>query len=164
MNDRCAAGTGRFLEGVARTLGMTLEDIGAATLADGAACEISRCVIFAETEIIGLVHRGTPREAVLQGAFRSVARKAAGLAYGVGIRDVVVLTGGGARYSGLKAAFQMLTGHQIIVPDQPPSPVPWGAAVMRAPGNTKGAASATGGRNKDDHGRTTKQCCADTGR
>ena len=96
---------------------MTLEDIGAVMIVDGPACEISAmCAVFAETEIIGLVHRGTPREAVLQGAFRSVARKAAGLAYGVGIRDVVVLTGGVARYSGLKAAFQMLTGHQIIVP------------------------------------------------
>jgi len=71
MNDRCAAGTGRFVEAVARSLNMDVEETGAVGLRARQASAISSmCAVFAETEIIGLLHQGVPAGEVLKGVFR----------------------------------------------------------------------------------------------
>lgn len=166
MNDRCAAGTGRFLEGVARSLKMSLDEIARAGLSEERPCEISAmCAVFAETEIIGLIHKGMSREAVLQGAFRSVARKVLGMAQRVGIRDVVVLTGGVGRNAGIAAALRALTGHEVVVPANPQYTGALGAAILAARrAGQKEFTPAGHGEHKEDHGRPTRQCCADSGR
>jgi (R)-2-hydroxyacyl-CoA dehydratese activating ATPase len=131
MNDRCAAGTGRFLETVARTLAIPVEDTGTLALSTSAFCEItSMCAVFAETEIVGLLHQGIAPSAILNGVFQSVARRVIGMAGRIGWEDDVVFTGGVAHNSGVAAALQALTGRIIFVPDEPEFTGALGAALL----------------------------------
>lgn len=131
MNDRCAAGTGRFLETVARTLSIPVEDTGALALSTPAICEItSMCAVFAETEIVGLLHQGVSASAILNGVFQSVARRVIGMAGKIGWEDDVVFTGGVARNPGVAAALQSVTGRAILVPDDPEFTGALGAALL----------------------------------
>jgi predicted CoA-substrate-specific enzyme activase len=95
MNDKCAAGTGRFLEVMSRILEVNIEDL--ADLAASAQHEImisNTCTVFAESEVISQLSSGTPREDVAKGIVKSVVGRVAGLAKRVGIRSEVVMTGG----------------------------------------------------------------------
>ena len=99
MNDRCAAGTGKFLEIMAHRLGWSLDAFPAAarTGADGVAIS-SMCAVFAESEVIGLLNRGCRREDVARAVHTSIARRIAGMFSRAGgnARDEVLFTGGGA--------------------------------------------------------------------
>lgn len=133
MNDRCAAGTGRFVEAVARSLNMDVEETGAVALrAQQASAISSMCAVFAETEIIGLVHRGVPAGEVLRGVFDSVARRVIGMAGRIGVADPVVFTGGVARNAGIARALETVTGHPVIVPEEPEYTGAHGAAILAA--------------------------------
>ncbi len=134
MNDRCAAGTGRFIEIVAKTLGIPLEETGSAALRTAESCEISSmCAVFAESEIIGLLHRGTPRETILRGVFRSVARRTLGMSGKVPLKDDVVFTGGVALNAGVLAALEQESGKKgIKVPPNPQITGALGAAIIAA--------------------------------
>jgi len=135
MNDRCAAGTGRFLETVARTLAIPLEETGALALSTSAFCEItSMCAVFAETEIIGLLHQGFSASSILNGVFQSVARRVIGMAGRIGWENDVVFTGGVARNPGVAAALQSVTGRTILVPDDPEFTGALGAALLALDG------------------------------
>lgn len=135
MNDRCAAGTGRFLEAVARTLSIHLEESGALALSTSAFCEItSMCAVFAETEIVGLLHQGISASAILNGVFQSVARRVLGMAGRVGLEDDVVFTGGVALNPGVAAALQSITGRTIHVPPDPEFTGALGAALLAQDG------------------------------
>ncbi len=106
MNDRCAAGTGRFLELVAVHLEADLSDLEPvlAAAADLAPVTISSmCVVFAETEIVGLLASGVPAPAIMVGVQRAVAERVAAMA-GRLLRDPVVLTGGVALIPGMDRA------------------------------------------------------------
>ncbi len=95
MNDRCAAGSGRFLEVAARILGTDVD--GLSDLAGRASAESevsSMCVVFAESEVIGMLARGIAREDIAAGILRSIARRVAGLAERIGVRPPVAFTGG----------------------------------------------------------------------
>lgn len=106
MNDRCAAGTGRFLELVAVHLEVDLGDLGP-VLEAAASCDpvtiSSMCVVFAETEIVGLLASGVPAPAIMIGVQRAVAERIAAMA-GRLLRDPVVLTGGVALIAGMDQA------------------------------------------------------------
>lgn len=78
MNDKCAAGTGRFLQVLSDILGMELAELGEAAGRGKPAAISSMCAVFAETEIIGLLARGTPPADIAAGVFRSIARRYAG--------------------------------------------------------------------------------------
>ncbi len=131
MNDRCAAGTGRFLETVARTLSVPVEDTGRLALSTTAICEItSMCAVFAETEIVGLLHQGISASSILNGVFQSVARRVIGMAGRLGWEDQVIFTGGVARNPGVVAALQSVTGRTILVPDDPEFTGALGAALL----------------------------------
>jgi predicted CoA-substrate-specific enzyme activase len=133
MNDRCAAGTGRFVETVARCLNMDVEETGSAGLRARQACAISSmCAVFAETEIIGLLHQGVPVEEVLRGVFDAVARRVIGMAGRIGLTDPVVFTGGVARNVGIVQALERVTGHMMHVPDEPEFTGALGAALLAA--------------------------------
>ena len=95
MNDKCAAGTGRFLDVMSRVLEVdvsALADLGAQ--AEQEASISSTCTVFAESEVISQMARGTRREDVAAGVIRSVVRRVVGLANRVGIQPQVVMTGG----------------------------------------------------------------------
>lgn len=132
MNDRCAAGTGKFIEIVAHTLRIPLEETGRAVLGVREICEISSmCAVFAESEIIGLLHKGVAREVILRGVFRSVARRTLGMSGKVGLRNDIIFTGGVAKNAGVIQALTQETGnHNIIVPPEPQITGALGAAII----------------------------------
>jgi predicted CoA-substrate-specific enzyme activase len=131
MNDRCAAGTGRFIETVARTLNIPVEETGILGLQADTACEISSmCAVFAESEIVGLLHQGKSPGAVLRGVFNSVARRMLGMAGRIGVREEIVFTGGVARNRGVLKALQEIIGHEIRVPSEPQFTGALGAAIL----------------------------------
>ncbi len=95
MNDKCAAGTGRFLGAAARALDIPLEALGATALKGEKAVRISTtCTVFAESEVLGWLGRGKKIEDVLLGVHESIAGRSAGLARRVGIEQEVTFTGG----------------------------------------------------------------------
>lgn len=132
MNDRCAAGTGKFIEMVAHTLSIPLEETGKAVRGVSEICEISSmCAVFAESEIIGLLHKGVAREVILRGVFRSVARRTLGMAGKTGLRDDIIFTGGVAKNEGVWQALKQETGNEnIMVPPEPQITGALGAAII----------------------------------
>lgn len=131
MNDRCAAGTGKFIEMAAKTLDYRLEDTGTESLKTNQCCEISSmCAVFAESEIIGLLHKGVQREVILRGIFKSVARRVLGLAGKLGIDGEVIFTGGVAKNIGVIEALKNETGKGIKVPSEPQITGALGAAII----------------------------------
>jgi len=132
MNDRCAAGTGRFIEMVATALDLPLEQTGSVVQGITEICEISSmCAVFAESEIIGLLHQGVAREVILRGVFRSVAKRIMGMAGKIRLRDDIVFTGGLARNQGVLQALKQETGNNHIkVPPNPQITGALGAAIV----------------------------------
>lgn len=132
MNDRCAAGTGKFIEMVASMMHLSLEEIGPMALKTRENCEISSmCAVFAESEIIGLLHKGVGREVILRGVFRSVARRTLGMAGKIGLEEDVVFTGGVAQNRGVVLALKQESGmERLLVPDSPQITGALGAAIL----------------------------------
>jgi predicted CoA-substrate-specific enzyme activase len=131
MNDRCAAGTGRFIEMVAQLLGVPLDEVGPLSLGASASSEInSMCAVFAESEIVGLLHQGAPKEAILRGVFRSVARRTLSLLGGLGIAGDIVFTGGVARNPGVVRALEEEGRLRVRVPENPQITGALGAAIL----------------------------------
>jgi predicted CoA-substrate-specific enzyme activase len=94
MNDRCAAGTGKFLEVMASALGLSLEEFGEVALqAEGEVNISSMCTVFAESEVTGLITRGTPRPLIARGLHEAVCDRAAALLKRVGLRRELVFAG-----------------------------------------------------------------------
>ena len=107
MNDKCAAGTGRFLEVLSRVLEVTVNDLGSLSLQAKAPCQISSlCAVFAESEVISLLARKNKRSDIIAGIHRSLARRISSMARKTGVEPDVLLTGGGALNPGLVAAFE----------------------------------------------------------
>jgi predicted CoA-substrate-specific enzyme activase len=132
MNDRCAAGTGRFLEIVARRLEVELDDLGALAATSEAPARISSmCVLFAETEIIGLLAGGCRREDIVAGIQNAIAARVGALAGGR-ITPPVVFTGGGARVSGMREALAQTLQTPIQTCPEPQMTGALGAAILAA--------------------------------
>lgn len=96
MNDKCAAGTGRFLEDLARVLELSVEEIGPLSLQSKTPCQInSTCVVFAESEVISLLARGKQPMDILAGIHTSLAKRISGMARKAGLESDILLAGGG---------------------------------------------------------------------
>jgi predicted CoA-substrate-specific enzyme activase len=133
MNDRCAAGCGRFLEVVARILGTDVGGLPGLAREAGAESEISSmCVVFAESEVIGMLGRGFPPADVAAGIMRSIARRVAGLAKRVGIRPPVALTGGVALNEAMAASLSRELVESLVIPSDPRITGALGAALIAA--------------------------------
>ncbi|KIL99436.1 Benzoyl-CoA reductase subunit BadG [Paramagnetospirillum magnetotacticum MS-1] len=132
MNDKCAAGTGRFLDVAARNLDLDLEDLGDIHFnGAGAALSInSTCTVFAESEIIGLLANGHGKGEIVAGIHYSIARRTVRLAKRVGIEDRVYFDGGPALNKGLVAAIEDELGRQLVVPEHPQTTTAFGAAIL----------------------------------
>ena len=134
MNDRCAAGTGRFLEVVADRLGMPLSALGEAAGRSRAPATISSmCVVFAETEIIGLLAAGTPPEDIIAGVQASIATRLSSMA-GRAIAPPVIFTGGVAMVPGMERALASVLGHPVTVSPSPQFTGALGAAILATRG------------------------------
>lgn len=131
MNDRCAAGTGRFLEVMANTFDLKLEDLGETSLKSKNPIQINAtCTVFAESEVISLIAQKKKREDILAGVHQVIAKKIANLARTIGPKDVVFFDGGGAKNVGIKKALEQELGLKIYVPPEPQFVIALGAALI----------------------------------
>ena len=105
MNDKCAAGTGRFLEVMARAMEVDLDEFGRMSLkADLSARISSLCTVFAESEIISLIAKGEKRENIIAGIHESIASRVSSMLARIGVQKPAMITGGVARNSGVVLA------------------------------------------------------------
>ena len=126
MNDKCAAGTGRFFESMARAFEMSLDEFSNLSLTAKNAIPITaQCAVFAESEVISLVGEGKPMEEIAAGIQLSVAKRCFVMAKKAGAADSVTLTGGCAKNEGLKKAIEKVL--KINVVDLPTDPQLMGA-------------------------------------
>ncbi|MDR1050932.1 MAG: acyl-CoA dehydratase activase [Deltaproteobacteria bacterium] len=140
MNDKCAAGTGRFFEQAARILDTPLADFSRLAGEASEPAELnSTCVVFAETEMVSLLAGGAPRESIILGLHRSVARRVGHMLDRRSIRDDVYLDGGPAVNRALVAAVEneLMTGVSVL--PQPSFTVAYGAALAAADGGGRPA-------------------------
>ncbi len=115
MNDRCAAGTGRFLEIAALRLGVSVEALSDLASKSSEIITISSmCVVFAETEIISLLAQGTSKDAIAKAVIDSVATRIASMVKGFGLMDPVVFTGGAALCSYLVERLSQILGSKLL--------------------------------------------------
>jgi predicted CoA-substrate-specific enzyme activase len=119
MNDKCAAGTGRFLGAAAAALDIPLDDLGAVSLQSTKPIKISTtCTVFAESEVLAWIGKGKKIEDILWGVHKSIASRSAGLMRRVGINDEITFTGGVTRNEGMvKALEEKLDKHLNISDD-----------------------------------------------
>ena len=130
MNDRCAAGTGRFLEVVAYRLGVDLDELGRLAGASASPAIISSmCVVFAETEIIGLLASGALPEDIVAGVQTAIAQRIAVMA-GRGVEPPVFFTGGVALIPGMDGALSTALGQAVNIAPQPRMTGALGAALL----------------------------------
>ena len=131
MNDRCAAGTGRFLEVMAATLELEIGELGGFALTATESVTInSLCTVFAESEVVSLIARGEEASAIAMGLHQAVATRVASMVRRVGVKDKVVFAGGAARNGCLKRLLGDILGVDITVPGQPQLVGALGAALM----------------------------------
>ena len=118
MNDKCAAGTGRFLEVMARALEVNLDEFGRMSLKAELPARISSlCTVFAESEIISLIAKGEKRENIIAGIHESICVRVLAMANRIGIKSPVMMTGGVAKNIGVVRAFEKAIGSPIEVSD-----------------------------------------------
>jgi len=130
MNDRCAAGTGRFLEVVAERLEMAVSRLGELAARSQRAVPVSStCVVFAETEIIGLLATQTPPEDIVAGVQKAIAQRVAAMV-GRRIQEPVYFTGGVALVSGMDKALEAALGCAVQVAAKPQFTGALGAALL----------------------------------
>lgn len=131
MNDKCAAGTGRFLEVMAGVLDVKINDMGPISLISKDPCEISStCTIFAESEVVSLRAEGRSREDLLAGIHKAMSHRVVIMGKSVGFTNDVVFTGGVAKNVGIKEAMENEIGLQILIPEEPQIMGALGAAML----------------------------------
>jgi predicted CoA-substrate-specific enzyme activase len=131
MNDRCAAGTGKFLEIMAKSLGYGIEHFGKeALLADNDVTISSMCTVFAESEVTSLIAKGTNRREIAKGVHASVIRRAAGMINRVSSEGDIVFTGGVAKNACMTALLAKKSGRRVLIPDEPQFVGALGAALV----------------------------------
>ncbi len=119
MNDKCAAGTGRFLQSASAALEIPMPELGARALAGQKPVDITTtCTVFAESEVLSWLARGKKIEDILLGVHRSIAARSVALLRRVGIEDEVTFTGGVARNEAMIAVLQELLGTRLNVGDE----------------------------------------------
>ena len=115
MNDKCAAGTGRFYEAMARSFEMTLPEFSKLSLTAKNVIPITaQCTVFAESEVITLVGEGKPMDEIAAGIQMAVAKRCFVMAKKAGATDSITLTGGCAKNDGLKAAIERVLKLKVV--------------------------------------------------
>lgn len=136
MNDRCAAGTGRFLEVVASRMDASLDELGRlSSQSSSPACVSSTCVVFAETEIIGLLASKTPREDIVAGVQNAIAQRIVAMA-GRMLHEPIVFTGGVALIAGMRTALEQALEVPVTISPSPQMTGALGAALIAADSHT----------------------------
>jgi len=135
MNDRCAAGAGRFLEIVAKALDYDLSAFGAAALKGSARVQLSSmCAVFAESEVIGLMTRGRKREDIARAAHDAILRRTLPMLDRVAVEPPIIFAGGAARSPCLAVMLEERLGHSVFIPEDPQMVGALGAALIGVEG------------------------------
>jgi predicted CoA-substrate-specific enzyme activase len=130
MNDRCAAGTGRFLELMVSALGVDFDQLSRLAASATSPARInSTCAVFAESEVVSLIARGVPEPDIAAGLFASIASRVASLAAQVGGASRYAFIGGGARSPALRQALEAALQKGVLMPLEPQFIVALGAAM-----------------------------------
>ena len=131
MNDKCAAGTGRFLEVMAKALEVDLDNFGSFSLSADQPSKISSlCTVFAESEVISLISKGEKRENIIAGIHESIAVRVVAMANRTGLKPPIMMTGGVAKNIGVVKALEKKIGRQIEVSPQSQLTGAIGAALL----------------------------------
>ena len=130
MNDRCAAGTGRFLQVIAAALGSDVSELSELGLNKSPLALNSMCAVFAESEVIGLLASGHDKGEIVAGLHQSIARRIASMAGRLGSAERIAFTGGVARNEGLRRCLQEALGMEVVVPDMCQMAGALGAALL----------------------------------
>lgn len=130
MNDKCAAGTGRFLQVIAAALGVDVAELSALAQGRSPLTLNSMCAVFAESEVIGLLAAGRDKGDIVAGLHQSIARRIASMAQRLGRASRITFTGGVARNEGLCASLREVLGAEIVVPAECQLAGALGAALL----------------------------------
>jgi (R)-2-hydroxyacyl-CoA dehydratese activating ATPase len=131
MNDKCAAGTGRFLEVMARALEINLDEFGAMSLQAKNPAQISSlCTVFAESEVISLISKGIAREDIVAGIHESIGSRVGALAARTGLATPLMITGGVAKNIGVVKALEKALNVKAVISEQAQLTGAIGAAVL----------------------------------
>ncbi|MEA5075148.1 MAG: acyl-CoA dehydratase activase [Coriobacteriia bacterium] len=133
MNDKCAAGTGKFLEVMARALGFSLEDMAEqARNAETGIAISSMCTVFAESEVTGLVHRGEDRARIARGLHEAIAKRTLGSLKRVNATGPLVFAGGVAKNPAMVDLITRGFSGEVLVPEEAQIVGAYGAALSAA--------------------------------
>ena len=131
VSERCAAGSGRFLEVIANVLRINLEDIGPLSLkSQNPVAFTTSCAVFGESEAISRVAEGTPKEDILAGVHKALAQKISSLMDRVGFEEKCAISGGGGLDMGLIKAIKQELGLELLIPQKPELVSALGASIM----------------------------------
>jgi predicted CoA-substrate-specific enzyme activase len=131
MNDKCAAGTGRFVEKMAEGLGVPLEDFGEMSMESMNNITISNtCTVFAEQEVVAQLAKGVPVSDLAAGVHRAIATRIVGMLSRIKIEKDIAVTGGGAKNKGLVKAIEEKIGSTLMIPPDPLLTAALGAAML----------------------------------
>ena len=131
MNDKCAAGTGRFIEVIADTLGVPLDKVGGLSLQSKNPAMISNiCTIWAQQEVAASLAQGVPIFDLLAGVHKSLADRICRMVQRLKVEEEIIVTGGGGKNKGLLKALSEQLGHEILVPEEPLITGALGAALL----------------------------------
>ena len=134
VNEKCAAGAGTFIEAMARALEVTIEEMGPLGLISEKKIPMNaQCVIFAESEVVGLIHAGTDKADIIKAIHDSMAGRIVSIIRRIGVNKDVALLGGVGYNSGFTSALlKELKIEKIYIPDKPEFGAAVGAAVVAA--------------------------------
>jgi predicted CoA-substrate-specific enzyme activase len=131
MNDKCAAGTGRFLEVMAKALELEIGDLGDISLRATEMQQVSStCTVFAESEVVTLVAEGVNREDIVAGLHAAIAKRIVSMVKRVGLSPPVGMAGGVAKNAGVVKAIEEEIGEPLVVPREPQIVGALGAAIV----------------------------------
>lgn len=131
MNDKCAAGTGRFLEVMAKAMEIDLEQFAPIFIKTNDKVDItSTCTVFAESEIVSLIGQGTDKNKIIKGLIYSIANRITSMVERIGLEEPVCMTGGVAKNLGVVKALEEKLGVKIKIPDEPQITGALGAAYL----------------------------------
>jgi predicted CoA-substrate-specific enzyme activase len=131
MNDKCAAGTGRFLENTANRLQVALSQLGEEALSTTQEVSISStCTVFAESEVVSLIANGTPLPSILRGLHRSLIKRIVAMIRTVGLTPPLMLSGGVALNPAIRHLLEEETSEKVYLPQHPQLVGAHGAALI----------------------------------
>ncbi|MBI2957436.1 MAG: CoA activase [Chloroflexi bacterium] len=130
-NDKCAAGVGAFVEAMARALEIRIEDVGKLSLQSDRDISLdSNCVVFAETEVVSLIHARTSKADITRAIGDSIARRISSMVHRLGVEEQVIFFGGVAKNIGVVERLKHHLGKSIVVPEEPQIVTALGAALI----------------------------------